>query len=60
MDGVVVIVFSLILYLVYRPKHEQEQVEAKVEKVDKNPLLNPEMYVDEHAFMTIANELGFH
>lgn len=62
MDGVVVILLAVILYFRYYPKSgmEDQGSEIIVESITENKALNPEMRHDEHAFMVIANELGFH
>jgi hypothetical protein len=56
-DGIVIILLAVSLYFIYFPK--KEKAERKVKQVVKNPMLNPEMIHDEHAFMEIAYELGF-
>lgn len=60
MDGIVIIFLSLILFVVYRPKDGSESPVEEMEAIVPNPRLNPEMIHDSHAFMKIANELGFH
>lgn len=60
MDGVIVIVVSVVLYIVYLPSRGAEVHEPVQKRVELDPRLNPSMIHDEHAFMIIANELGFH
>lgn len=60
MDGVIVCLAAVILYFVFRPNSVQEMADIPMEVIIPNPYLNPEMRHDEHAFMKIANELGFH
>ena len=61
MDGIIIILYALVLSLVFRPsKRELEKGKVEREVREENPMLNPEMIHDEHAFMRIANELGFH
>lgn len=60
MDGAVILVVSFILALVFRAPDEPAPEEVKAEVIKVNPRLNPQMTHDEHAFMRIANELGFH
>lgn len=57
MDGLVVIVVAIVFSCVYRPKYTE--ADQAVEAIELNPTLNPEMLHDEHAFMRIANGLGF-
>ena len=60
MDAAIVIFLALILAAMYHPKKSADGVqEVKAVKIVENPYLNPEMKHDEHAFMVIANELGF-
>ena len=58
MDAIVVILLAAVLSIIYRSK--DDETAPVVETVEENPMLNPEMKHDEHAFMKIANELGFH
>lgn len=61
MDGVIVFVLAVVYVCLYWPRGAaQESQELTAEKVVVNTALNPEMTHDEHAFMVIANELGFH
>lgn len=64
MDGVVISLFCVVMFIIYRPTaatpEEQAMAEATSQVVQLNPHLNPSMYHDEQAFMLIANELGFH
>lgn len=63
MDGAIVICLSLMLYAVCYFKKDgvtENSSQIAVERVVENTALNPEMIHDEHAFMGIANELGFH
>lgn len=60
MDGIIVFVIALIFSAVYRSKGGSASASIEVERIVTNPTLNPEMKHDEHAFMEIANELGFH
>lgn len=57
MDGLAVIFVALVFSCIYRPKHIA--AEDVVEAIELKPTLNPEMLHDEHAFMRIANGLGF-
>lgn len=59
MDIIIIGLLSGILLLIYHPP-KGAKVEVAAERIAKNPTLNPEMIHDEHAFMEIANELGFH
>lgn len=60
MDGIIVFFVALIFSAVYRSKGVAASDSIEVERIVTNPTLNPEMKHDEHAFMEIANELGFH
>lgn len=61
MDGIIALAVAFVCCIVYRSKKSEDAVEAiSPEKIVKNVALNPEMLHDEHAFMEIANELGFH
>lgn len=60
MDGIIVFIVALVFGAVYRSKGGAVEASVIVERVVTNPTLNPEMLHDEHAFMEIANELGFH
>lgn len=60
MDGIIVIVIAVIFCGVYRPTKVADSSIASTEKTVANVALNPEMTHDEHAFMEIANVLGFH
>lgn len=59
MDVIIIGLLSSVLFFIYRPP-KGAKVEVAAERIAKNPTLNPEMIHDEHAFMEIANELGFH
>lgn len=59
MDVVVVIATALVLYALSAKGAAKAPI-ASTEVIVPNPRLNPTMYVDENAFMRIANELGFH
>lgn len=62
MDAIIISLFAIALSLYYRsPKDDQGMCsELVAERITPNTALNPEMIHDEHAFMEIANELGFH
>lgn len=61
MDGVIVIMLTVALYVIYHPQETQgAATDMAIERVEESPMLNPEMIHDSHAFMEIANELGFH
>lgn len=60
MDGVIVCIAALVLYFIFMPRQESDDALSNMEVIVPNPYLNPEMRHDEHAFMKIANELGFH
>lgn len=60
MDGIVIIIASIVMCLLYRPVATGAGTIDDMDVITPNPRLNPEMLHDEHAFMRIANELGFH
>ena len=61
MDAVIVLGLALVYMLVYRNNGKATTgTVISEEKIVPNTALNPEMIHDEHAFMVIANELGFH
>lgn len=61
MDGIVALVLAAVYCFVYRaPKRRDAVAAISSDKITPNVALNPEMLHDEHAFMEIANELGFH
>lgn len=61
MDGFIVAILGGLLALLFRPQaEEQDDAFSQLDVIRPNPRLNPEMLHDEHAFMKIANELGFH
>lgn len=61
MDGIVIMVLTFVLFIANLPKESPVgDGGIPVTKIEVNPRLNPTMYHDEHAFMKIANELGFH
>lgn len=61
MDGVIVFAMAVLYVCLYWPHGVAAEDSALTpEKVVVNTALNPEMTHDEHAFMVIANELGFH
>lgn len=63
MDGVIIVALTALLALIFRPASDAVGVDSSglpIEQIQVNPRLNPSMVHDEHAFMKIANELGFH
>lgn len=61
MDGIVALVLAAVYCFVYRaPKRRDVVAAISSDRITPNVALNPEMLHDEHAFMEIANELGFH
>lgn len=60
MDGIVALVLAIVYCIFYRaPKRRDIVTTISADKITPNVALNPEMLHDEHAFMEIANELGF-
>lgn len=63
MDGVVIILIAVLLLALHYPSSTDvglDDTGMPIEQIQVNPRLNPSMTHDEHAFMKIANELGFH
>lgn len=60
MDGLIVLLIALVLLVRYPPAEKVQAQEIPKERIVVNPALNPTMHHDENAFMSIANELGFH
>ena len=63
MDGIIVILLAVILYLKYTPDTESVAKEEENEVIvfnDLEPTVNLEYYSDEDAFMEVAHELGFY
>lgn len=55
MDAIIILCVTLILCLLNAKPEEVQEIEI----LDRETRLNPEFYVDENAFMEVANALGF-
>lgn len=61
MDGIIIVLFAVILYFKFQPDGSSVMAEEEViiTHTDLNPTRNLAMYSDEDAFMEVAHELGF-
>ena len=55
MDAIIILIATLIFCMYNAVPEEIEEIEV----IDRESKLNPEYYIDENAFMEVANALGF-
>lgn len=60
MDAIVVVILIVIAWFRYGAPESDKDAKAVSQVSVLNPAVNTEFKHDEQAFMTIANELGFH